>query len=82
MGDDFDDLVLKKANDIKKEKKNFYAGGFSITPEEFSQMLPSMKLQTYQRLGNRMAYQVLYNGEVVRNSDGEVYLLEIGGDEE
>ena len=82
MGDDFDDLVLKKANEIKKEKKNFYAGGFSITPEEFSQMLPSMKLQTYQRLGNRMAYQVLYNGEVVRNSDGEVFLLEIGGDEE
>lgn len=82
MGDDFDDLVLKKANDIKKEKKNFYAGGFAISPEEFSQLLPSMKLQTYQRLGNRMVYQVLYNDEVVRNSDGEVFLLEIGGDEE
>lgn len=82
MGDDFDDLILKKAEDIKKEKKNFYAGGVAITPEEFAELLPDLKLQTYARNGTAMTYEVLYNGEAVRDSTGGIYLLTIGGEEE
>lgn len=81
MGDDFDDLVIKKADEIRKGKKNFYAAGYSLTPAEFADLLPQMKLQTYSRQGDSMLYQVLFNGDAVRGPDGEVFLLSIGGEQ-
>lgn len=81
MGDDFDDLVIKKADEIRKGKKNFYAAGYSLTPSEFADLLPQMKLQTYSRQGDSMLYQVLFNGDAVRGPDGEVFLLSIGGEQ-
>lgn len=81
MGDDFDDLVIKKADEIRKGKKNFYAAGYSLTPAEFSDLLPQMKLQTYSRQGDSMLYQVLFNGDAVRGPDGEVFLLSVGGEQ-
>lgn len=80
MGDDFDDLVIKKADEIRKGKKNFYAAGYSLTPAEFADLLPQMKLQTYSRQGDSMLYQVLFNGDAVRGADGEVFLLSVGGE--
>lgn len=81
MGDDFDDLVIKKADEIRKGKKNFYAAGYSLTPAEFADLLPQMKLQTYSRQGDSMLYQVLFNGDAVRGADGEVFLLSVGGEQ-
>ena len=81
MGDDFDDLVIKKADEIRKGKKNFYAAGYSLTPAEFADLLPQMKLQTYSRQGDSMLYQVLFNGDAVRGPDGEVFLLSVGGEQ-
>lgn len=81
MGDDFDDLVFKKADEIRKGKKNFYAAGYSLTPAEFADLLPQMKLQTYSRQGDSMLYQVLFNGDAVRGADGEVFLLSVGGEQ-
>lgn len=81
MGDDFDDLVIKKADEIRKGKKNFYAAGYSLTPSEFADLLPQMKLQTYSRQGDSMLYQVLFNGDAVRGPDGEVFLLSVGGEQ-
>lgn len=82
MGDDFDDLVMKKAKEIRKGKKNYYAAGLAISPEELADMLPQMKLQTYSRNGNAMTYQVIFNGDEVRDSDGNVFLLSIGGEQQ
>lgn len=81
MGDDFDDLVIKKADEIRKGQKNFYAAGYSLTPAEFADLLPQMKLQTYSRQGDSMLYQVLFNGDAVRGPDGEVFLLSVGGEQ-
>ena len=82
MGDDFDDLVMKQAKEIRKGKKNYYAAGLAISPEELADMLPQMKLQTYSRNGNAMTYQVIFNGDEVRDSDGNVFLLSIGGEQQ
>ena len=81
MGDDFDDLLIKKSDEIRQGKKNFYASGYSLTPSEFADLLPQMKLQTYSRQGDSMLYQVLFNGDAVRDSDGNVFLLSIGGEQ-
>ncbi len=81
MGDDFDDLVMKQAKEIRKGKKNYYAAGLAISPDELADMLPQMKLQTYSRNGNAMTYQVIFNGDEVRDSDGNVFLLSIGGEQ-
>lgn len=82
MGDDFDDLVMKQAKEIRKGKKNYYAAGLAISPEELADMLPQMKLQTYSRNGNAMTYQVIFNGDEVRDSDGNVFLISIGGEQQ
>lgn len=82
MGDDFDDLVMKQAKEIRKGKKNYYAAGLAISPDELADMLPQMKLQTYSRNGNAMTYQVIFNGDEVRDSDGNVFLLSIGGEQQ
>ena len=82
MGDDFDDLVMKQAKEIRKGKKNYYAAGLAISPEELADMLPQMNLQTYSRSGNAMTYQVIFNGDEVRDSDGNVFLLSIGGEQQ
>lgn len=81
MGDDFDDLIMKQANEIRKGKKNYYAAGMSITPEELADMLPQMKLQTYSRQGDAMSYQVIFNGDEVRDTNGDVLLISIGGEQ-
>ena len=81
MDDDFDDLLLKKANELRKGKKNFYAAGYAFTPSELADLLPRMKLQTYSRQGDAMLYQVLFNGDAVRDPDGNVFLLSVGGEQ-
>ena len=81
MGDDFDDLIIKQANEIRKGKKNYYAAGLAITPEELADMLPQMKLQTYSRQGDAMSYQVIFNGDEVRDANGDVLLISIGGEQ-
>lgn len=81
FGDDFDDLIIKQADEIRKGKKNYYAAGMSITPSELADMLPQMKLQTYSRQGSAMTYQVIFNGDEVRDSNGNVLLISIGGEQ-
>lgn len=77
FGDDFDDKVLKHANELRKSKETFYVAGAKLKADELADLLPSMKLQTYKTTEDGgMAYQLIYNGEVVQTKN-DVYLMEI-----
>ncbi len=78
--DDIEDAVRARAQQIGKSKDRFYVGTSAYSASQFAQELPSLKLQTYERLpGGGVAYLVLRNGLPVMNArSGEPFILEIG----
>ena len=77
FGDDFDDKVLKHANELRKSKEMFYVAGVALQSDELADLLPKMKLQTYGRTQDGgVTYELLFNGEPVQ-TENDVYLMEI-----
>lgn len=78
--DDVDDVVRARAQQIGKSKERFFVGASAYSADQFAKELPSLKLQTYERLPHGgVAYLVLRNGQPVMNArTGEPFILEIG----
>lgn len=81
FGDDFDDLIVKKSEEVRKEKGSYYVGGVTYSAEKLASELPKMKLQTYGRLpGGGVSYLVLRNGQTVMDAKtNEPLILEVSG---
>lgn len=81
FGDDFDDLIVKKSEEVRKGKGSYYVGGVSYSAEKLASELPKMKLQTYGRLPDGgVSYLVLRNGQTVMNAKtNEPLILEVSG---
>ena len=81
FGDDFDDLIVKKSEEVRKGKDSYYVGGIAYSAEKLASELPKMKLQTYGRLPDGgVSYLVLRNGQTVMNAKtNEPLILEVSG---
>ena len=81
FGDDFDDLIVKKSEEVRKGKGSYYVGGVTYSAEKLARELPKMKLQTYGRLpGGGVSYLVLRNGQTVMDAKtNEPLILEVSG---
>lgn len=81
FGDDFDDLIVKKSEEVRKGKGSYYVGGVAYSAEKLASELPKMKLQTYGRLPDGgVSYLVLRNGQTVMNAKtNEPLILEVSG---
>lgn len=81
FGDDFDDLIVKKSEEVRKGKGSYYVGGVAYSAEKLASELPGMQLQTYGRLPNGgVSYLVLRNGQTVMNAKtNEPLILEVSG---
>lgn len=81
FGDDFDDLIVKKSEEVRKGKGSYYVGGIAYSAEKLASELPKMKLQTYGRLPDGgVSYLVLRNGQTVMNAKtNEPLILEVSG---
>lgn len=79
--DDFDDLIVKKSEEVRKGKDSYYVGGIAYSAEKLASELPKMKLQTYGRLPDGgVSYLVLRNGQTVMNAKtNEPLILEVSG---
>lgn len=78
--DDVEDVVQARAKSLAKSKESFSVGAASYSAQQFAHELPSLKLQTYERLpGGGVGYLVLRSGLPVMNAKtGEPFILEIG----
>ena len=81
FGDDFDDLIVKKSDELRKGKGSYYVGSVTYSAEKLASELPGMQLQTYGRLPNGgVSYLVLRNGQTVMNAKtNEPLILEVSG---
>lgn len=80
FGDDFEDLVKKQSEEVRKGKGSYFVGGVRYSSEQLAAELPKLKLQTYSRLpGGGVGYLVFRNGSTVMDAKtNEPLILEIG----
>ena len=81
FGDDFDDLIVKKSDELRKGKGSYYVGSVAYSAEKLASELPKLKLQTYGRLPDGgVSYIVLRNGtKVIDAKTNEPLILEVSG---
>lgn len=81
FGDDFDDLIAKKSDELRKGKGSYYVGSVAYSAEKLASELPKLKLQTYGRLPDGgVSYIVLRNGtKVIDAKTNEPLILEVSG---
>lgn len=81
FGDDFDDLIVKKSDELLKGKGSYYVGSVAYSAEKLASELPKLKLQTYGRLPDGgVSYIVLRNGtKVIDAKTNEPLILEVSG---
>lgn len=81
FGDDFDDLIVKKSDELRKGKGSYYVGSVAYSAEKLASELPKLKLQTYSRLPDGgVSYIVLRNGtKVIDAKTNEPLILEVSG---